>query len=315
MRAFLLAVLVSFFVWGPASAGQVYNGTLPTRLLPTAPAWTALTPDGHTANSAPLPIIFFLHGAGGHSGALKVFRPTIEKAWRTGALPPCVVVMLRAEKSYYMDYRDGTQLWETFYVQEFMPAMRQMLNGSTRREQTAMIGNSMGGFGALKIAFKYPHLLGAVAAIAPAVESTTNFDALTNRDNFRKHLYPVLFGQPVDKAYWRQNSPLFLAQTQAVQLRDSGLGIYLSVGDDDMFYLYEAAEAIHRALWDNNVSHEYNVVQGADHAGPVMGPLYSNAFAYIGRVFNPPQWTTERVRKARDEIRGFEPPRLRSQRN
>lgn len=315
MRGFFVALVMGLLAWSPVQAGQVYDGTLPTQLLPKAPAWTALTPDGHTANSAPLPIVFFLHGAGGSNGALKVFRHVIERAWKQGTLPPCVVVMLRAEKSYYMDYRDGSEKWETFYVQEFMPAMRQLLNGSQLPTQTALIGNSMGGYGALKIAFKYPHLFAAVAALSPAVESVSNFDQLTRRDNFRRHLYPKHFGQPIDKAYWQQNSPLFLAQTQGAKLRDSGLGIYIEVGDDDVFYLHHGAEAIHRALWDQEVSHEYRVVQQADHSGPVMGMLYGDAFGYIGRVFNPPQWKSDRVRNARQTIRGPEAPRRRSKRD
>jgi S-formylglutathione hydrolase len=33
-------------------------------------------------------------------------------------------------------------------------------------------------------------------------------------------------------------------------------GHYFEVGDEDMFYLYEAAEYLHRILWDHKIQHE-----------------------------------------------------------
>ncbi len=314
MRAFLFAVVVSLIAWGPATAAQTYSGTLDTKLVPSPVTWQALTPDGHTANSAPLPIIFYLHGAGGDKNGLVPVRQVVERAWKQGTMPPCVVVMLQAGKSYYMDYRDGSEKWETFYVQEFMPAMRQMLNASSAREYTAIAGTSMGGFGALKNAFKYPHLFGVVAAMAPAIESAADFDQLSPRDKFRRHLYAKHYGTPVDRAYWRANSPLYIAQTQGAALRNSSLAIYLEVGDNDMHYLHYGAEALHRALWDNQVAHQFRMVRGGDHIGPSIYPRLVDMFNFVGSIFAPDTRPTPHLDQARQKILGSEAPRLSSHR-
>jgi S-formylglutathione hydrolase len=92
----------------------------------------------------------------------------------------------------------------------------------------------------------------------------------------------------VDPAYWDANNPATIASANPKRLIDSGLQIYLDVGDQDMFLLYEGTEFIHRVLWDNGVIHEYHIVHGADHVGRTLGPRTVEALQFFNRVLNPP---------------------------
>jgi S-formylglutathione hydrolase len=78
-----------------------------------------------------------------------------------------------------------------------------------------------------------------------------------------------------------------------------GLGIYLEVGDQDFFYLNHGTEFVHRVLFDAGISHEYRLVKGADHIGGSLAPRFLDAFTFIGRQINPPNWIGDTVLRQR----------------
>ena len=59
---------------------------------------------------------------------------------------------------------------------------------------------------------------------------------LRNRFWRSDELMESVFGKPVDEAYWEANDPANMAITNAAKIRDSGLGIYMDAGDEDMFH-------------------------------------------------------------------------------
>jgi S-formylglutathione hydrolase len=78
-----------------------------------------------------------------------------------------------------------------------------------------------------------------------------------------------------------------------------GLGIYLDVGDQDMLYLHEGTEFLHRILFDAGLGHEYRLVHGAEHVGPSLEPRLADAIGFIGRQIQPPDWIDQTVLKTR----------------
>ena len=76
------------------------------------------------------------------------------------------------------------------------------------------------------------------------------------------------------------------------------------VRDQDLFYIDQGTEFVHRVLFDAGISHEYRLVKGADHVGASLVPRSLDAFAFIGRQLNPPKWiddTALRFRASADE--------------
>ena len=94
--------------------------------------------------------------------------------------------------------------------------------------------------------------------------------------------------EPFDEAYWEANNVATIAVNRAEKLRASGLGIYLEVGDEDLFYLHDAAEFLHRILWDRKIPHEYHLVRGADHVGRTIRPRAMEGLAFLTRLLIPP---------------------------
>jgi S-formylglutathione hydrolase len=222
-----------------------------------------------------------------------------------------VSVMPSAGRAFYMNFRDGSQNWEDFVIKDLLPYMRKNFNVVKGREGTFITGISIGGMGALRMAVKYPDVFQAVASQEPAIEPALAYDEITLRDKIGRPdgaglqdriLLKRIYGDPIDKDYWAANNPATIIARDPSRLL--GLGIYLEVGDQDLFYIDQGTEFVHRVLFDAGISHEYRLVKGADHVGASLVPRSLDAFAFIGRQLNPPKWiddTTLKFRATADE--------------
>ena len=106
------------------SAGQIVDAKVETKLAPSPVEYAVLLPDGYETAKEPLPLLLFLHGGGGDKSFLARMRSVFDELWKEGTLPPMVVVTPSAARSFYMDYKDGSQKWETFIVTEFLDHLR-----------------------------------------------------------------------------------------------------------------------------------------------------------------------------------------------
>lgn len=283
--------------------GKVTEITIASTNVPGPVAVSVYTPPGYDPKRAEAyPLLVQLHGGGGSNKAMDRMAPLLEQAIREGRVPPMVSVMPSAGRSFYMDFRDGSQKWERFILADLLPAARRDLNVPKGRQGTFVTGISMGGMGSLRLAFKHPEAFQAVASQEPGIEPALAFDDIQLRDRFWRSdaLFQQIYGAPVDKAYWADNNPATIASRQPDRL--VGLGIYLEAGDQDMFFLQHGTEFLHRVLFDAGIAHEYRLVRGADHVGPSTGARFLDALSFIGRQINPPVWINEEVLRTRAQI-------------
>lgn len=301
------AVLAAMITSAPGGAqaadtiqGTTRRVTLSSPNVPGDVSVSIYTPPTHgAASDASLPLMLLLHGGNGSDRDLLRFIPSIDKAIAEGRLPPMVIATPSAGRSLYMDFKDGTQRWEAFILADLLPYLRKELRVSSARRGTFIGGFSMGGLGSLRIAFKHPETFGAVAALEPAIEPALSWSEVGPRVKFWRPdaVIQPMFGTPIDLDYWAANNPATLAKRDPARLFD--LPIYLEVGDQDMLYLTQGAEFLHRILFDGGVGHEYRIVRGADHVGPSLTPRVIDALGFMGRQIEPPPWIDETVLAAR----------------
>lgn len=306
-----------------ASQGNITVQPLTSRHVPGELGIAIYQPPGYDRQRAePYPLLLFLHGGGGSERDLLYFRAAFDAEIASGRLPPLVVATPTGRRSLYMDYKDGSERWESYILSDVLPLLRRSEHLAQDRERTFICGVSMGGLGALRIAFKHPDLFAAVAALEPAVEATLSWQGVGPETHFWRPetvLYPM-FGEPIDPACWEANNPATIASRNPDRLLD--LRIYMEVGDRDMLFLYEGVEFLHRVLFDARLAHEYRLVHGADHIGPSLLPRMADALGFIGHQLSPPAWTDQSVlalrgvmernmRASGREVEPFDPRRLR----
>jgi len=273
-----------------ALASQLVDSKIDTKLLPAPVEFSVLLPDDYESFKEPVPLLFFLHGGGGDRTFLTRMRPVIDDMWKAGTLPKMVIVTPSAGRSFYMDYKDGSQKWESFIVGPFLEHLRQTYKVSRERKGTLLFGISMGGLGGLRLAFKYPDKFQAVAALEPGIDPALKWKEVKPRNRFYRsdELMQSIFGKPFDEGYWEANNPASIVAANADKIRGSKLEIYIDVGDQDAFNIHEGTEFIHRIMWDSKIAHEYHLVRGADHVGRTMRPRTTEALGFLSRVLNPP---------------------------
>ena len=347
----------------PTTPGRAMKGTLiettvastnvpspaPRRGEANAVPITYYLPKNYDANRAErYPLLIQLHGGGGSNKDMENFRALsvgggmgglLDQAIENGLVAPMVSVMPSGGRAFYINFRDGSQKWEDFVMKDLLPYMRKNFNVVQGREGTFITGISMGGMGSLRMAVKYPEVFQAVASLEPAIEPALAYDDITPRDKIGRpdgnpeavrdrilltRIYgdQRIYGDPIDKDYWAANNPATIIKKDPSRLL--GLGIYLEVGDQDLFYIDQGTEFVHRVLFDAGISHEYRLVKGADHVGASLVPRSLDAFAFIGRQLNPPKWiddTALRFRATADEdkkargypVRPFDPNRIHAE--
>lgn len=263
-------------------ASKVIRGDVKSELVhATVPFVTLQHHAGHGDRS-----LLQLHGGGSSAEELAFLEPLIELAWERSELPPMLLVCASTPPfGFYMDSRDRSELWETFLVEEFLPHLRQTYRVGTERQSSAIIGMSMGGYGALKIAFRRPELFIAVRAVDPAI-----LPALSLSDLIPRNLLLIVESlaalgvQPPDEGHFSANNPASILVKNRDKVVATRLRIYMEAGSADTVRLHEGTEFLHRIPWKLDVPHEYRHVLGAGHIGPSLERRYLDALSFVGRI-------------------------------
>lgn len=267
---------------------------LESAIVPSPVEYNILLPPGYDSAREAFPLVLNLHGGGGNREVLTRQGPIFDKLWEAGELPAMVIATPSVTaRGFYMDYKDGSEKWETFIVGPFLEHLRATYNVTRDPKKTFITGISMGGMGSSRIAFKYPRLFGAVAAMEPGIEPILRWEDMRPKHRFWRAdaLLERAYGSPVDPDYWAANNPASIVAANAAAIRDSGLQIYIEAGDEDEFWLYEGAEFLHQVLWDHKVRHEYHLVRGARHVGASLRERTIEAYQFLARTLEP--WPAE----------------------
>ncbi len=86
------------------------------------------------------------------------------------------VIMPAVHRSYYTDMPNGYRYWQ-FISEELPEKMERFFNISHRRSCRFAAGNSMGGYGAFKLALLKPEKYAAAAALSGALDIDTSMKA------------------------------------------------------------------------------------------------------------------------------------------
>ena len=244
------------------AAGSGECRTVQSRVLNRAVAYCVLLPPSYASEPARrYPVLYFLHGLGDNeqmflrSGGLDL----LEDLRGNHEIGEFLVVTPAGDSSFFINSQDGRVRYEDFFLQEFMPAIERRYRVRAGRTSHGLAGISMGGFGALRLAFVHPGLFGSVSAHSAALME--RLPAISVRDApgmARLRLLGDVFGSPPDAAFWERNNPIALARTADLR----GLKIYFDCGAQDDYGFDSGAKALDRELTARKIPHEFHIDQG-----------------------------------------------------
>jgi fermentation-respiration switch protein FrsA (DUF1100 family) len=175
---------LAFAPTGPSVSGRFFS-----RARNRHVGYTIGYPPGHRPGH-PLPLVVMLHGFGSdHTYALAGMSPAQAVALEVNGQPlaPMALVTVDGGNGYWNPHPHDDPM--AMVIDELIPMCQRMGLGRAPDKIGAM-GISMGGYGALLLAEKYPHLIDAVAAISPAIwtnyhqAETANAGAFASAEDF-----------------------------------------------------------------------------------------------------------------------------------
>ena len=263
--AFLFAASFAVAAAGFAATGRVECNTIPSRILARrVPYCIVLPPSFASDKTRQFPVLYYLHGLGDneqffvHSGAWNL----TEDMWEKGELKDFLIATPDGSADFYINSKDGKDRYEDFLLQEFFPFIEKRYRVQPGRGHRAIAGISMGGYGALHLAFRHPQLFISTSAHSAAlIEKLPAFLGPTPHSR-RSEVLGAVFGSPPDEAFWQRNSPLTLARTANL----AGLKIYFDCGDEDDYGFEAGATALDKILTSRHIPHEFHIYPGRHDA-------------------------------------------------
>jgi S-formylglutathione hydrolase FrmB len=228
------------------------------------------------------PVVIFLHGLNNdeRSWETEGMQARLEEARAAGKVGDFLVAMPYGANSFYLNAKDGAR-YEDAIVKDFLPFVDKTYRTVAKPSARVIEGLSMGGYGALLIAFKHPELFAGVAAHSAALFDelpAPPSDATDRRAGYRYALATKLFGTPPDLAYFQANNPLALARTNAAAVKS--LKIYFDVGDHDRYGFQAGNQKLDAVLTEAGVKHEFYLVAG-DHGWSFLTARSQTALTFV----------------------------------
>jgi S-formylglutathione hydrolase FrmB len=289
-RIILLFVAVTVSLPLPAQS-RIDCNALNSQILKHPVHYCVYLPAGYDAGAAKhpaqdYPVLYFLHGLGDNERTLFnsggwTLLDDLRQQHKMGEF---LIVAPEGGRTFYINSADGSVRYSDFFLQEFIPLIEKKYHVTKGRNNRAISGISMGGYGALRFAFSHPELFSAVSAQSAALitESPQELNTAARSGAALGKLLVAVFGSPIEVAHWKENSPFALASRNQAGVRR--LNIYFNCGQDDDYGFEKGAAALHEQLQKEGVKHEYHPYPG-DHSLSYFLAHFTEVMEFHSRAF------------------------------
>lgn len=228
--------------------------------------YSVYLPDGYERSNRVYPVLYLLHGYGDDETGWTQFgevESIAGKAMKRGDATPMIIVMPDGGVTWYLNSYDGKIRYEDFFVTEFIPHIDKTYRTRPQQQYRAIAGLSMGGYGSLLLATKHPGLFSSCSPLSAGV--LTDEEIVNGSDDIWKNVLGELYGKRELTGknrltpHYQQNSILgIISKGNAEQL--GKVRYYIDCGDKD--FLIKGNMALHAALIDKKIAHEFRVREG-----------------------------------------------------
>ncbi|MCO5237156.1 MAG: esterase family protein [Chitinophagaceae bacterium] len=285
---FLLFVFCTTSVVNAQQNGRVIEQvSVSSAVLGRPVNYTVYLPPDYESSQRTYPVVYLLHGyTDDNTGWLQFgeINRYADMAIADGTIPPMIIIMPDGDSSWYINSYDGKENYEDFFMKEFIPAVERTYRIKTQKRYRGVAGLSMGGYGTLMYALKYPDYFAAAAPLSAAVFSDEELVKMP--DGQWERMFGQLYGRGLKgkarltKA-WYDNSALAIVDKKSGTELNK-VRYWIDCGDDD--FLSIGNSLLHIALRKKLVAHEYRVRDGI-HNWKYWRTGITDALAFIGESF------------------------------
>lgn len=194
-----------------------------------------------------LPVVYLLHG---YSGNYANWISKVKGLEKAVDLYRCMIVCPDGGfGSWYWDSYLDSSRYETYISRELVSWVDNKYKTIKNKSGRAITGLSMGGHGALYLAFKHPDVFGAAGSMSGGVDIRpfpNNWDMAKHLGSYAEH-----------PERWEKNTVINMLHL----LAPGKLSLIIDCGTEDFFF--KVNEELHEQLLLRNIPHDYITRPGA----------------------------------------------------
>ena len=288
---FIFLISLLFIPRHVHAQSRIDCSALDSRILKTEVHYCVYLPASYDAGAGEhpaetYPVLYFLHGLGDNertlfnSGGFTI----LDDLQRQHKIGEFLIAAPEGGRTFYINSANGKVLYSKFFMQEFLPFIESKYRIEKGKGHRAISGISMGGYGALRFAFAYPEMFGAVSAQSAALitQSPQELDLAMQSGYPLTNSIATVFGDPINVQHWHNNNPFVLAETNREGLRR--VAIYFNCGKNDNYGFEKGAAALNAQLNREGIKHEYHLYPG-DHGFAYFMSHFPEVMEFHSRAF------------------------------
>lgn len=289
----VLGMLLAVTLCSSAMAGEILHYSYQSDTLNRLNTYNIYLPDGYDENATTkYPVIYALHGSGGDEynwtrkgrkfGGFQHIESELDKLISEKQLQPSLVVFPGAYQSWWVDGNQESTM--TTFIEEFVPYVEKKWKGIGSKHGRAIVGLSMGAYGALNISLRYPEKFAAAALLSPSVfpkngdvpknNNVAKQDAFVKDGIFNEDLYAENHYTNFINSYKQANSPV---------------AMYVSSGDSDKYGVQKVAFDIYSELKPIQPKiTALNIIPETNHEWKAWNSIVGEALTYMAYYIDYP---------------------------
>ena len=277
----LAATALAMSVVNTAGA-EVKSATFRSAALGRDVSYVVDLPPSYDKGDRAYPVVVALHGLFESSAfwERRGLAPILADLRQRGEVPEFLLVAPDGGNSFFVNGPDGR--YQDLVTQDVLAHVAATYRVKPGREGRALLGISMGGYAALRIAFQQPDLFRAVAThsamLLEKVPSPQDGAGRWHMAAFQK-----VFGDPIDTARWTEADPLVAAQKADPKTAPT---LYFDCGQQDRYGLFVGNQDLDKTLTARGVTHTFSLDPG-DHGYEFVRSVLVRSLKFLGSALSP----------------------------
>ncbi|MEZ5347464.1 MAG: alpha/beta hydrolase family protein [Pyrinomonadaceae bacterium] len=246
------------------------NETLPYRII---------LPSGYFATDRTYPVFYLMHGLFGSYENWTELTDLVDYTEGCGF----IIVCPEGKNSWYTDNpQRGNHMFESYVLNDLINDVEKKFRVKTYRRSRVIGGLSMGGYGAIKFAFRHPDLFCAAFSMSGALD-VRRF--LLNENGRWNELHPFIAQafEGMTPGALKHEDLFYLAENIADEMISDLPSIYIDCGLDDSFI--DINRAFSDLLNNRNIKHIFVEASGG-HDWDYWDRQIKNVLRIVSRNFD-----------------------------
>jgi S-formylglutathione hydrolase FrmB len=261
----------------------VRSGRFPSAALGRDVTYAVDVPSSYDSDGRRYPVVYALHGLFESPGFWdgRGLADALARLRGRGGFADFIVVAVEGGNSFYVNGPAGRN--EDVVTRDAIAFVEKTFRVVPGREGRGLLGISMGGYAALRIAFTHPDLYRAVATHSamllekpPTAEQGARGGQLA--------AFHRVFGDPIDPALWAANDPLALVSRVDAK---SAPALYFDCGTADRYGLAAGNSALHQRLTERGIPHTFTLNPG-DHGYEYVLAVIEDSLRFLSKALGGP---------------------------